>query len=149
MKKSVLAVLVILVILFIAALLPLRNGTPERRSFEITSASINFDKNDATITVNYEFPKLMKLYILLLGSKSIEPKINATFPDFEYNIIKMNQNQAILRVTKISRYDHGYYLHDSRKLGTSINTVYIYTPDSPRPKIYSNINSTPNIFYHA
>lgn len=146
MKKSVLA---ILVILFIAALLPLTNGTPERRSFEITSASINFDKNDATITVNYEFPKLMKLYILLLGSKSIEPKINATFPDFKYDIVKMNQKKAILKATNVSRYDNGYYLHESRKLGTNINAVYIYTPDSPRPKLYSNIDSTPNIFYHA
>ena len=146
MKKSVLAVLVII---FIAALLTLTNGGPERRSFEITSVSINFDKNDATITVNYEFPKLMKLYILLLGSKGIEPKINATFPDFEYDIVKMNQNQAVLRATNISIYESGYYLHESKKLGTNINTVYIYTPDSPRPKLYSNIDSTPNIFYHA
>ena len=146
MKKSVLAVLVIL---FIAALLTLTNGGPERRSFEITSVSINFDKNDATITVNYEFPKLMKLYILLLGSKSIEPKINATFPDFKYDIVKMNQKKAILKATNVSRYDNGYYLHESRKLGTNINAVYIYTPDSPRPKLYSNIDSTPNIFYHA
>ena len=146
MKKLVLAVLVIL---FIASLLTLTNGTSERRSFEITSASINFDETDATITINYEFPELMKLYILLLGSKSIEPKINAIFLDFEYEIVKMNQKQAILKATNVSRYDHGYYLHESRKLGTNINTVYIYTPDSPRPKLYSNIDSTPNIFYHA
>lgn len=146
MKKSVLAVFVILVI---AVLFTLTSGTPERRSFEITSVSINFDKNDATITINYEFPKLMKLYILILGSKSIEPKINAIFLDFEYDVIKMNQKQAILKATNVSRYDHGYYLHESIKLGANINTVYIYTPDSQRPKIYSNISSTPNIFYNT
>ncbi len=146
MKKWVLAVLVIS---FIAALFPLTNGTPERHSFEITSVSIDFENTGATITVNYEFPKIMKMYVLLLGSKSIEPKIIALFPDFEYNIIKMNQEQAILRTTNISRYDRGYYLHDSKKLGTNIKTVYIYTPDSPVPKRYSNIDSTPNIFYHG
>ncbi|MCX9014683.1 MAG: hypothetical protein OIN89_07810 [Candidatus Methanoperedens sp.] len=146
MRKPVLALFILLIL---ALLLPLTSGVPERRNFELTRASIIFDKTDATITVNYEFPKLMKLYILLLGSKSIEPKIKEAFLDFDYDIIKMNHEQAILRVKNVSRSSQGYYLHESRKLGTSINTVYIYTPDSRTAKQYSNINSTPNTFYRA
>ena len=50
----------------------------------------------------------------------------------------MDQDKAILRVKNISRLDRSYYLHDSRKFGESIRTMYIYTSDSPDPKKYSN-----------
>lgn len=143
MKKSVL----ILFIVLVSASLPFTEGTSDRRSLDITSLTINFDKTDATFTMNYDFGRLSKLYILLLGSKSIEPKIKSVFSSFDYEIIKMDQDKTILMVKNISRLDKGYYLHDSVKFGETIRTIYIYTHDSGRPREYFNINSTPNIFY--
>jgi hypothetical protein len=144
MNKSVL----ILIVLIFALTFPLSEGNPSR-PLEITSLIIDFDKTDATFTVNYDLGKLPKMYILLFGSKSIEPRIKAVFPSFDYEIIKMNQDKTILRVKNISRLDKGYYLHDSRKLGASINTIIVYTPDSPRPTEYSSLDSTPNKFYRS
>ncbi len=144
MNKSVL----ILIVLIFALTFPLSEGNPSR-PLEITSLIIDFDKTDATFTVNYDLGKLPKMYILLFGSKSIEPRIKAVFPSFDYEIIKMDQDKTILRVKNISRLDKGYYLHDSRKLGASINTIIVYTPDSPRPTEYSNLDSTPNKFYRS
>ncbi|MBE0520746.1 MAG: hypothetical protein IBX39_00570 [Candidatus Methanoperedenaceae archaeon] len=148
MKKPVIAVFAILLV---AALLLLTDGSPEKRSFEITSASINFDKTEATITVNYEFPKLMKLYILFIGSKDIEPKLEDIFSNFDYQILKIAPDKAIVRVTNVSRIENGYYIHDSREFGDTINTIIIYTPDSPRPIQYlnRNLNATPDIFYRT
>ncbi len=140
-------VLVLFTILLLTAILT--DGKTERQSLHITSLTIKFDRTDATFTVNYDFGGLPKLYILLLGSKSLEPKIKSVFSNFDYEVIKMDENKAILRVTNISRLDKGYYLHDSRKFGEVINTVYIYTPDSPRAKEYSNLNSTPPFFYRS
>ncbi|MFZ2411784.1 MAG: hypothetical protein WAW23_09460, partial [Candidatus Methanoperedens sp.] len=100
MKKSA---LILLIVLVFAAILPLSGGTSTGRPFDITSLTINFDKTDAVFTVNYDLGKLPKMYILLFGSKSIEPKIKAIFPDFDYEIVKMDQDKTILRVINVSR----------------------------------------------
>ncbi len=142
MKKSIILILMVLFLI-----LPFAGATPEKRSLDITSLVINFDKTDATFAVNYDLGKLSKMYVLLFGSKSIEPRINAVFSNFDYEIIKMDQSKAILRVKSVSRLDKGYYLHDSRKLGTVIDKITVYTPDSPRPTEYYALNSTPNKFY--
>lgn len=132
-------VLVLFIALVLVLILPFTEGKSEKRSLEITSLTINFNKADATFTVNYDFGSFPKLYILLLGSKGIEPKIQSVFSNFDYKIIKMDQDKAILRVKNISRLDKGYYLHDTHiKFGEGIKSIYIYTPDSPDPKKYSN-----------
>lgn len=135
MKKSI---IVIFLVLFFASILPISEGTSANHTFEITSLTINFDKTNATFTVNYDLGQIPKMYILLFGSKSLEPKIREFFSNFGYDIVKMNQDETILNVKNISRLENGYYLHDSRKLGGSINTIIVYTPDSQVPQRYSN-----------
>lgn len=144
MKKIILLFAVLLMLL-----LPFTAGKPERRSLDITSLTIKFDKTDAEFTVNYDLDELPKLYILLLGSKSLEPKIKSIFSDFDYEITRMDQDKAILTVKNISRLEKGFYLHDSRKFGENIKKIIIYTPDSTRPGEYYNLDSTPNKFYRS
>jgi hypothetical protein len=140
-------ILVLFTVLLLTAILS--DGKQERQTLHISSLTINFDKTDAAFTVNYNIDNLPKLYILLLGSKSLEPKIKSMFSNFNYEIVKMDQDKAILSVKNVSRLDKGYYLHDSRKFGETIDTVYIYTKDSPRATEYSMINSTPPFFYRS
>jgi hypothetical protein len=146
MKKSI---MLVFIVLFFASILPISEGTSANHTFEITSLTINFDKTNATFIVNYDLGQIPKMYILLFGSKSIEPKIREIFSNFDYDIVKMNQDETILKVKSISRQEKGFYLHDSHKLGASINSIIIFTPDSPRAKEYSNLNSTPNTFYRS
>lgn len=146
--KSALTVTVLL-ILVLASITPFSNGTPERRSLEITSLTIDFKKTDAIFTVNYDLGGLPKLFILLMGSKSLEPKIESVFSEFDYEIIKMDQEKAVLRVRNVSWLDKGYYFHDSIKFGEYIKTVYVYTTGSTRPREYSHINSTQPTFYRS
>lgn len=117
------------------------------RQLHITSLTIQFDNTDATFTVNYDLDKLSRTYIIIIGGKSIEPKLKRVFSNFDYDIIKMDQNRAILRVKNISRLEKGYYLHDPHKFGETIDTIYIYSSDSSRAKEYFNIDSTPYYFY--
>ncbi|MDO8725342.1 MAG: hypothetical protein Q7J35_04665 [Candidatus Methanoperedens sp.] len=146
--KSALTV-TILLIFVLASLTQFSYGTPERKSLEITSLTINFEKTDAIFTVNYDLGSLPKMFILLLGSKSLEPKIESVFSEFDYEIIKMDQEKAVLRVMNVSWLDRGYYFHDSIKFGEYIDTVYVYTTDSPRPREYTHINSTQPTFYRS
>jgi hypothetical protein len=146
--KSALIVTVLL-ILVLASLTPFSNGTPDRRSLEITSLTIDFIKTDAIFTVNYDLGGLPKMFILLMGSKSLEPKIESVFLEFDYEIIKMDQEKAVLSVKNVSWLDKGYYFHDSIKFGEYIDTVYVYTTGSPRPREYSHINTTQPTFYRS
>ncbi len=140
----------VILVLFIMALslFPLSQGD-QGRPLDITSLTINFDKTDAIFTVNYDLGAMPRMYVLLFGSKNIEPKVKAVFSNFNYDILKMDQDEAILKVKNISRLEKGFYLHDSRKLGESVDTIIIHTPDSPQTKEYSNVNSTPNTFYRS
>ena len=142
-------VALLFIVLIFVSLLPFTEGSPETRSLDITSLTITFDRTDAIFTANYDLGTLPKLYILLLGSKGIEPKIRSVFADFDYEIIKLDQDKAVLRVKDISRFEKGYYLHDSHKLGETINSVYVYIPGSPKAKEFTNLNSTPPIFYRS
>lgn len=118
-----------------------------KRPLHITSLEIKFDKTEATFTVNYDMSSFPKMYILLLGSKALQSEINSVFSNFDYKITKLDQDEAILRVKNISRFDKGYYLHEPRKFGQIIDKMYIYSPDSTIPREYFNVNSTIPFFY--
>ncbi|MCE8423193.1 MAG: hypothetical protein J5U17_09250 [Candidatus Methanoperedens sp.] len=139
--------IIVLVILILSSFLPFAEGASQRSSLDITTLIIKFDKTDAEFIVNYDIGRLPKLYIILMGSKSIKPKLKNVFSGFDYNIIKMDQDKAILHVKNISRYEKGFYLHDSIAFGETINILRIYMPDSDRPVEYYSVNSTPNKFY--
>ncbi|MDD5614744.1 MAG: hypothetical protein PHH85_00920 [Candidatus Methanoperedens sp.] len=146
--KSSLTIAALLIIIFVL-IIPFSVGASEKRSLVITSLTINFEKTDATFTVNYDLGGLSKIFVLLMGSKNLEPRITSMFSEFDYEIVKMDQEKAVLRVKNVSWLDKGYYFHDSIKFGEYIDTVYVYTSDSPRPKEYSHINSTQPTFYRS
>ncbi len=142
-------ILILIAALFIASFLPSTEGTPGNRPIEITSLIIKFDKTDALFTVNYDIGTMPKMYILLLGGKNIEPRIKDVFSNFDYTVMKMDQEKTILQVKNVSRYEKNlnYYLHESVKFGATIKNMIIYIPGDPRPAEYSGLNATPSKFY--
>ncbi len=146
MKISIISIFFLFIILNLITPITIIDGRIEK-GLQITLLTIKFDKSDAIFTVNYHFDQLSKFYLLMFGSKSIEPKVKSLFSNFNYEIIKIDQDEAILKVKNISRQDNGYYLHESKKFGATIDKVYIYSPDSVQPREYDNLNSTPYFFY--
>lgn len=140
---------VILGLLIIFAIVTVVTDGKREKELHITSLEIKFNKTDAIFTIHYDFDKFSKTFFLLLGTKTLEPKIKSLFPDLEYDVIKIDQNKAIIRVKNISRLDKDYYLHDSHKFSDIIDTVYISDTSSTIIREYHNINSTPNYFYHS
>jgi hypothetical protein len=141
--------LLLIAVFVIASLLPPTEGTPGSRPIEITSLIVKFDKTDAQFTVNYDIGTIPKMYILLLGGKSIQPRINDVFSNFDYTVIKMDHEKTILHVKNISRYEKNlnYYLSDPVKFGATIKNMIIYIPGDPRPVEYIGLNATPSKFY--
>ncbi len=138
---------VFFIVLILVSSLPLSGGVQGTRFLEISSLIIKFQNTDAEFTVNYNIGTIPRMYILLMGGKSIEPKIKGLFSNFDYEVVKMDQDKAILHVKNISRFEKGYYLHDSIGFGTRINTMIIYTPGDPQPTQYFGLNATKNTFY--
>lgn len=136
------------IILILVSFLPLSVGAQGTRVLEISSLTIKFQKTDAEFTVNYNIGMIPKMYILLMGGKSIEPNMKELFSNFDYEIVKMDQDKAILHVKNISRFEKGYYLHDSIGFGARINTMTIYIPGDPHPAQYFGLNATKNTFYN-
>jgi hypothetical protein len=143
-------ILILIAVFVIASFLPPTEGTPGGRPIDITSLVIKFDKTDAQFTVNYDIGTMPKMYILLLGGKSIAPRIKDVFSNFDYTVIKMDQEKTILHVKNVSRYEKNlnYYLHDSVKFGATIKNMKIYIPGESRPAEYIGLNATPPKFYN-
>ncbi|MCX9082227.1 MAG: hypothetical protein OIN83_08505 [Candidatus Methanoperedens sp.] len=144
MKNPISALFIVLIL---TSFLPLSGGTQGTRVLEISSLIIKFQKTDAEFTVNYDIGMIPKMYILLMGGKSIEPNMKELFSNFDYEVIKMDQNKAILHVKNISRFEKGYYLHDSIGFGTRIHSMTIYVPGDQQPTQYFGLNATKNTFY--
>lgn len=144
MRKSI---ILTLLIIFISVTL-VTDGKRDR-DLHITSLDIKFDKTDAIFTVNYDFDTFSETFLLLFGTKPLEPRIKSLFSDFEYDIIRIDLNKAILRVKNISRLSKDYYLHDSRSFNETIDTVYISDTYNTVIREYHNVNATPNFFYHS
>lgn len=136
--------LVIVILILIVFSIVITDGR-EKRPLPITLLAIQFNKTDAVFTVDYNFDTLPRIYLLIFGSKSLEPKISLVFSNFDYDIVKIGPDGAILKVSNISMLNKGYYLHDSHEFGETIGTVYI--SDSYGTKTFFNINSTPYYFY--
>src|SRR5665811_470305 len=139
-------ILILIALLVIASFLPPTEGTSGISPIDITTLVVKFDKTDAQITVNYDLGTMPKMYIMLLGGKSIEPRIKDVFSSFNYTDIKMDQEKTILHVKNVSRYEKNlnYYLHDSIKFGATIKNIIVYIPGDPRPSEYIGLNSTPS-----
>jgi len=142
-------ILILIAVFVIASFLPSTEGTPENHPIDITSLVVKFDKTDALFTVSYDIGTIPKMYIILLGGRSIEPRIKDVFSNFDYTVIKMDQEKTILHVKNVSRYEKNlnYYLHDSIKFGATINNMIIYIPSDSRPSEYIGLNATPSKFY--
>ena len=141
--------ILVLIAVFTIAALMVPTGGIANRIININLLTIDFNKTDAQFTVNYDIGAIPKMYIMLLGGKSIEPVISEVFSNFNFTIVKIDQDKTILHVYNISRYEKnvGYYLHDSVKFGIVMKKVEIYVPGDVRPKDYVGINATPTLFY--
>lgn len=141
--------ILIFVAIFTIAALIVPTGVRMNRIIDINLLTMDFNKTDAQFTVNYNIGVISKMYIMLLGGKSIEPVISEVFSNFNFTIVKIDQDKTILHVHNISRYEKnvGYYLHDPVKFGIVMKKVEIYVPGDVRPKDYVGINATPALFY--
>lgn len=118
----------------------------EGKYIHIDSIKIVFDKTDANVDMQYHLSPFAEAYMLLFGSKNLEPKIRTIFANFpEVKVLQIENNRAALHITNISRQKDENYLQDSRELGMSTDSLTLVSPQGTRS--LQNQNSTGNFFY--
>lgn len=118
----------------------------EGRYIHVDSIEIVFDKTDANVDIQYRLSAFAEAYMILFGSKNLEPKIREIFANFtEVKILHIERNSASLQITNISRKKDQNYLHDSRELGVQTDVLTLVSPQGTRR--LQNQKSTGNFFY--
>lgn len=120
----------------------------EGKYIHVDSIVIQFEKTDATVSINYHLSPFAQAYILLFGSKNLEPKIKEIFSQFhEVKIQKIEKSSASLQMLNVSKESDGYYLCDSYELGVQSDVLtFVYPPKSAK-KSYEDVKVTPPVFY--
>lgn len=120
----------------------------EGKYIHVDSIEIQFEKTDATVSINYHLSPFAQVYVFMFGSKNLEPKIKEIFSGFhEVKIQKIGRSSASLQIQNISKEYGGYYLRDSFELGVQSDVLtFIYPPNGTR-RSYEHVKVTRPVFY--
>jgi hypothetical protein len=146
--KSRLIFIGILISLFI---LSLGSASAEMPDYiKIKNINMELHGTDATFTVNYELDAVARIYILMLGSSSLEPVIDDLFHEFNnVSTISTMYDHAVVKATDVTYQNPeqglNYYFHDSCPFGTTVN-LYVKFPSGVERE-HLNVICTPNLFF--
>ena len=123
------------------------------RYLEVKSITMTLEGQDATFNIKYKLDAIAKVYVLLLGTGSIEPAIYGLFDDFDnIQILSVREDNAVVKVRNVSYQDPeqggNILFHDSHNLGTTVEAFTIVFP-SGAERTFSDVSTTPNTFFEV
>jgi hypothetical protein len=114
--------------------------------FYVKDVNMRLNEGNATFEINYTLELFTKLYVIALGCKYIEPDLISILGNYNnVTTIKADPDSASLMAKGAGKYNSGYYLFESRPLGTRVDRLTVVYPEG-RPKTFYNMTSTPNVF---
>lgn len=119
----------------------------------IKDVTMRLNEGNATFEINYSLEMFTRLYVLALGCRFIEPDLQSILGNFSsVKVIRASPDGATLHVTGAGKYNGGYYLFDSRPLGSEdkplkekISKFTVVYPEG-RERTFFNVTSTQNVF---
>jgi len=121
----------------------------EGKYIHVDNIVIQFEKTDATVSIDYHLSPFAQAYIFLLGSKNLEPKIEEIFSGFhEVKIQKIEGSSASLQILNVSKKSDGYYLCNSCELGVQSDVLTFVYPNGAK-KSYEHVKVTQPVFYEV
>jgi len=122
----------------------------------IKDVTMHLNEGNATFEINYTLETFTKLYVLALGCRYIEPDLLSLFGNYSSaKVIRADPDGAALMVAGAGKYNSGYYLFDSRPLGSGdkplkekIGRFTVVYPEG-RARTFFNVTSTQNVFCEA
>ncbi len=148
------------IILLIAGLLLssifLTTGTvsaEQPRYIHVNSITMTLEGPDATFNIEYELDMIARVYVMFLGTGSIEPAIYDIFSDFnDIQVLSVREDNAVVKVRNVSYHDPeqggNIFFHDSHNLGITVDTFILVFPSGVE-RTFSNVSTTQNTFFEA
>jgi hypothetical protein len=145
--KSIIHILIAFMFVMIFSSLPATAATEDSPYIHYKQMTMNFSGTDATVTLSFKLDIFAQAYTLLMGSHNLKGDIRKMFFEFdEVTVYQIGKDYATLRINNVSQLSDGYYLHNSRALGSSVDMLTMVYP-SGASKQMSNAKQTSNIFY--
>lgn len=148
------------IILLIAGLLLssifLTTGTvsaEQPRYIHVNSITMTLEGPDATFNIEYKLDMIARVYVMFLGTGSIEPAIYDIFSDFnDIQVLSVREDNAVVKVRNVSYHDPeqggNIFFHDSHNLGITVDTFILVFPSGVE-RTFSNVSTTQNTFFEA
>ncbi|WP_370571720.1 hypothetical protein [Methanomethylovorans sp.] len=145
--RPIIHILIAFLFAMIFISLPATAATEDPQYIHYEQMTMRFSGTDATVTISFELDTFVQAYTLLMGSHNLDGDIRNMFYEFdEVTVSEIGKDYAILRIGNVSLLSDGYYLHDSRNLGSDVDLLTLVYPSGASKQI-SNAKATSNIFY--
>jgi hypothetical protein len=139
---------------FLAIMILLVGSGTGNEYIYIKDVTMHLNGDNATFELNYTLETFTRFYVLALGCKYLEGELLSFLGNYsDVKLIKADMNGASLLVRGAGKYDRGYYLFDSRPLGSknqpiqeSIARFSVVYPQG-RTRTYYNVTSTQSVFF--
>jgi hypothetical protein len=122
----------------------------------IKDITMRLSEGNAIFELNYSLETFTRLYVLALGCSYIEPDLRSILGNYStVKVIRAGPDNAALLVSDAGKYNGGYYLFDSRPLGTANNPLreriskFTVVYPEGRARTFFNVTSTQNVFCEA
>ncbi len=121
------------------------------RYLQVRSITMTLEGQDATFNIEYELDFIARMYVLFLGTGSIEPAIYDIFNDFDnIEVLSVREDSAVVKVRNVSYQDpeqgENMFFHDSHDLGTTVDTFILVFPSGVK-RTFFDVSTTPNTFF--
>ncbi len=129
--------------------MPIVSATDTQRSnyIHIESVTMTFEGSDMNVTVTYKLDLFAKLYMLLFGTRVVEPKLEGIFAEFEnVEIRNVSQDSAEIFAVDVLIQDGGAYHIRPHKLGQEVDRLLIVFPGN-HSITFDDVNTVPSITY--
>lgn len=145
--KSIIHILIAFMFVMVFSSLPVTAVTDDSPYIHYKQMTMRFSETDATVTLSFKLDTFVQAYTLLMGSHNLEGDIRKMFFEFdEVTVSQVGKDYATLRLGNVSQLSDGYYLHNSRALGSRVDMLTMVYPSGASKQI-SNAKQTSNIFY--
>lgn len=145
--KSIIHILIAFMFVMVFSSLPVTAVTDDSPYIHYKQMTMRFSETDATVTLSFKLDTFVQAYTLLMGSHNLEGDIRKMFFEFdEVTVSQFGKDYATLRLGNVSQLSDGYYLHNSRALGSRVDMLIMVYPSGASKQI-SNAKQTSNIFY--
>ena len=142
------------ILVFLAIMTQIVSNGAGNEYIYIKDVTMHLKGDNATFELNYTLETFTRFYVLALGCKYLERELLSFLGNYgDVKLIKADMNGASLLVRGAGKYDRGYYLFDSRPLGTknqplkeSIARFSVVYPQG-RTRTFYNVTSTQSVFF--